>query len=470
MYKISKFFYFVLAKISPFGAGVLAGWYSTISGWRFQDLKNFIRLNNKKVNNFNYLAKIKSLERIESDLERTAVIAFVSPIPPESTGIAACTFYSFYKAEECFDIFSSIPSDDIFLSISARLNSRNTRLIDVELLSYADTVLDYKAIIFAVGNSDHNFYLWNVFKSIEFLDLYHKCVLYVHDPFLNNFIQSGLGLSNEEYVELLSTSYKLNTEDIKHLKSFNEKWVLHSVLYNLGVTGVRVLAQKGFTRFLVNSKRARAILENDLKDLKVQFDELFHPVFAPVAFSRNKYNPTEIFDDLKDRDNILLIGSFGVPGSAKGTDVVIDAVRKIRARGVNAKLIVAGFGVDDYFKNNTFLDDDFLIKINSPSDAFLYSLISEVDVAVQLRLNDAGESSGVVPQLLKSKKKVIVSPIGAFKEYGELVSFLNNPESDLLSQLILNLMEHPVNAMDMEKYCQDRTPEAFRQLLIKYYT
>jgi hypothetical protein len=44
-----------------------------------------------------------------------------------------------------------------------------------------------------------------------------------------------------------------------------------------------------------------------------------------------------------------------------------------------------------------------------------------VDVAVQLRTYNSGESSGIVPQLLSRDVPTIVSAIGAFAEYGVAV-------------------------------------------------
>jgi glycosyltransferase involved in cell wall biosynthesis len=460
--------YKTLNKISPFLGQIAAGWYSTINGWRFEDLKKFFISKVSIASNPCLLARMRTLDCIESDAGLMRRVAFVSPMPPEDTGIASCTFYSFRCATEEIDLFCQPSSDDAFLSMARRLGSNSVRLLDVNLLTYADDILNYKKIVFALGNSHHHYYLWSVFNRVEFFGVISKCVIYAHDPFLNNFIQSGLGLSDREYVNMISEAYGLADDIVAILMRAGEKWRLHAELYELGITGVRLLTRKGFRKFLVNSERAKIILENDIGEQNAEVYKIFHPLFEPTAFSAKSSLPQEVSALSVNRKNLVLVGTFGVPGNSKGTHLVIDAVRKLHAGGVNIRLVVAGFGVTEYFKKAAINDDDFLIKIDSPSDGSLYALMSEVDIAVQLRLNDAGESSGIVPQLLMAKKRVVVSPVGSFKEYGDLVEFLNDPNPSKLSELIQKFLLRLPNVLGMEGYCQMRTPTEYRRLLLEY--
>jgi hypothetical protein len=51
-------------------------------------------------------------------------------------------------------------------------------------------------------------------------------------------------------------------------------------------------------------------------------------------------------------------------------------------------------------------------------------LMRSCDVAVQLRLSNHGESSGVVPQLLSQDTPVIATKIGSFCAFGDAVRFV----------------------------------------------
>lgn len=455
-------------KISPTIANIAAAWYSTINGWRFDDLKSFIKSELSSGVNSSLVAKMRSLECIESNLGRVGKVAFVSPMPPENTGIAYCTFYSFYGANEEIDIFCRPSSDDEFLSLASRLGSKTVRLLDVNLLAYADDLLSYKKIFISLGNSHHHYYLWDVFKKSEIFGFSDKCIIYAHDPYLNNFIQSGLGLSDRDYVEMISEAYSLSSDIAARLAILGAKWRLHAALHELGITGIRLLVRRGFSKFLVNSKSAKIIFEKDLGNQVAEIYEIFHPVFEPTGFSSSRSSLAAIETLRHNRGNSILVGTFGVPGNSKGTHIVIDSVRHLRDRGVDIRLVVAGFGVTDYFKTTYRSTDDFIIKIDSPSDAALYSLMNEVDIAVQLRLNDAGESSGVIPQLLMAKKKVIVSPVGSFKEYGGVVDFLSEANPVELSELIQDFLNRSANVSAMDIYCRERSPVRYRKFLLAH--
>src|SRR5690606_24649811 len=121
----------------------------------------------------------------------------------------------------------------------------------------------------------------------------------------------------------------------------SENWQAHKAAVDCGILGIRTLFDIGVRHFVLNSQAAARLVREDLAPAErdaCRFDVLYHPVFEPEV-SRREALPQEAS---------LTIGTFGAPAAAKGTDVVIAAVRELRRRGVKAKLIVAGFDAN-YF-------------------------------------------------------------------------------------------------------------------------
>lgn len=115
MLSIARHTYALLNRISPTLSSLIAGWYSTVTGWRFDDIKSFIASNTSSMKNT--ISVIRSLKIIENSDDQDR-LAFVSPLPPSDTGIASCTYYTFKGGEEPIDIFFPSANDEDFLLMS----------------------------------------------------------------------------------------------------------------------------------------------------------------------------------------------------------------------------------------------------------------------------------------------------------------------------------------------------------------
>jgi SAM-dependent methyltransferase len=89
--------------------------------------------------------------------------------------------------------------------------------------------------------------------------------------------------------------------------------------------------------------------------------------------------------------------------------------------------------------------------------------MSGVDVAVQLRAFDAGESSGIIPQLLASDVPTLVSPIGAMRDFGAAVRYVPQEcDATQLAEVILEEAREPARGQaDRDAYAQAHTPARF---------
>lgn len=100
---------------------------------------------------------------------------------------------------------------------------------------------------------------------------------------------------------------------------------------------------------------------------------------------------------------------------------MIEAFRRLRATRPEARLVIAGYNAGRYASVHGLCGEPGIEVHDNPPMARLTELMRGVDVALQLRMVDTGESSGVVPQLLSLDVPTVVTANGAFADYGEAV-------------------------------------------------
>jgi glycosyltransferase involved in cell wall biosynthesis len=219
-----------------------------------------------------------------------------------------------------------------------------------------------------------------------------------------------------------------------------------------------LIKQSPVEGIIVNSRAAAALVRKDLElaKLTIPIIEAFHPVFPPTV-------PMPIH---RKAQSPIVVGTFGVPNRAKRTEIVHEAVRRLARRGLARELVVAGDGVSTYL-DRLNLDRSFVRAVDAPGDTDLQALMAEVDVAVQLRRKDRGESSGIVPQLLALGKPVVVSSIGSFRELGDVVIQIDEKaDPDDVACSILHATGNSERLRQASgMYCAQHTPEIFMKVL-----
>ena len=127
-----------------------------------------------------------------------------------------------------------------------------------------------------------------------------------------------------------------------------------------------------------------------------------------------------------------------------------------------ARLVIAGFDALPFAQHFNLTPERGYEIHNSPSDRKFASLLASVNVAVQLRKQNLGESSGVMARLAGVDVPVITSPGGGFEEYRAFASVLQAYEGAAeLTALILKLLDAPPAAAGRAAYVASRRPEIF---------
>jgi glycosyltransferase involved in cell wall biosynthesis len=211
---------------------------------------------------------------------------------------------------------------------------------------------------------------------------------------------------------------------------------LRGLLHGINLAGI-----------IVNSGAAKEIMEKELGPLRII--ELFHPVL-PV-------HPEPIA-----RSGGLRIGTFGIPSGSKKSDLVVSAFQKVRQAKPDASLVVAGFQAAGFAASRQIDSMEGIEVYDSPTDQQFDSLLASVDVAVQLRSSNLGESSGPVARLLYLGKPIIVSRVGAFSELEDAVAYFSEPETpERLAELIISASMDAKLPLAALRYCESKSPAQF---------
>ncbi|MFG1351820.1 hypothetical protein [Xanthobacter autotrophicus] len=335
----------------------------------------------------NGFAVLDSLTRLQGDRQsRNPLFAVVSVLPPQESGIADFSFRALQGADDNVDVYFPHADLEEYFLVTRRLfeGKGNIEAFSLSSFDVGLNLRKYKIVIWVLGNSTHHVPVARLMRQGARFPIKARQWAYVHDPMMPD-LASHLGLD------------RMGGD------------------CGLGRAGVgRIVEGLDLERCIVHSEAARRWLEADGMGC---VDVLFHPVFDPFE----PKGPLAM-------DGAIRLGSFGVQGAAKGSHLVIEAFREIKLLRPQSTLVLAGHLVRDYARQAGILNEPGLLIEESATPARFLELMRSVDVAVQLRLSNEGESSGVIPQLLSRDVPVITSPVGAFLSYGSAVRYFDASE------------------------------------------
>ena len=334
------------------------------------------------------------------NIQQKDKVAVFGILPPKTSGIALYTYKTFTVVPKIYDIFSEV--EDINIYNKLLKNSEN--IYPIGMYDYLNIFQKYKSQIYILGNSDHHKEILK--KAIETKNISNRW-LYLHEAMLLWGIFPTFGDDFATCLPLVKESYP---EYYEVIKNFNDMGDIYKFLSNKNYGGVRILIDiTKIQNIIVNNNIAKNLIINELTEEQRKIVNI-KVVFLPIE----ELNVKKI--DLKN-ENCTIIGSFGIPQEAKQTDLLIEAVKLLNDENDNKyKLLLAGYGVFNYLENNN-IHEKFILPYDSPNSEYLYRLMASVNLAVQLRKNPRGESSGCISQLLSLNQKIITTD-GFVSEYG----------------------------------------------------
>lgn len=345
--------------------------------------------------------------------------AVVSLLPPERSGIAHVTAQLISHPDWRSDVYAP--------SFSSGLQT------NVPILSLDDLERNlnrYSSIVFLVGNHAKWVPVLDLLYRIDTRRNKPKLCLYIHDPYLRG-LMGAPALS--EYAAGSSTR-------------------------DLGVRNL--FARTSIHAVFVNSKAAQDLIARDFAELpRHAISVLFLPVFTPSA-------PRTL---LRKRTRI---GTFGIQGPTKCSETVLGAFRHLRLLGHDLELVMAGYGMASFAASARIVGEPGVMIYDSPDELLLDSLMGSIDLGVQLRAENRGESSGVVARLLAHNRAIIVSDLGSFQELnGAVCQAPPGIEAVALAKLILDeLRQSGARSLAVQRYVSDHSPGRFISLFASELT
>lgn len=381
--------------------------------WRFGDLKTYIQtLPKPSDTSFAVQDSVERLKQLGHSLG--TAVAVVSVVPPAQTGIANFTVKAFGAAGVPVDVYFPHYGAAPYLATVHRLTNPSSPLsyFSMEALDAGLAMRGYRAVIWVLGNSDHNVEVAKMLRTARHLPSPVPSWIEIHDPVMLNLASKVFRSEGHDIVHAIKESTSADLSDVNWSDVRRGEY---GQLVERGVTGIRaLLGGVPFRGLIFHSQAARDFALQDWPKLDpAKVNVLFHPVF--YKFEQHGLSVP--------RSN-LRIGSFGVPGNNKGTHMVVEAFRAVRRTHSEATLLLAGYGVAQYLRDEGLTDEPGLTFEESPSNERLLELMRSVDVAVQLRLKNTGESSGVLPQLVALDRPTVASAVGALAEHGDAVCYV----------------------------------------------
>lgn len=430
--------------------------------WHFGDLRVWIAENARNADN-SFVAQ-ESYNRLlgASNGGRVAKIAIISPTPPAETGIATYTVETYCRSGYEVDIYSIFETVESYLETvysNLIVNSR-CNIYSLNTLPYGKKLNAYQALVFTLGNSSHILpYLLSLAK-MDHGTAGIPIFVHLHDPVVLNLLRLVCERRYHPFQDELEKIYgPLEDSEKADIKRQDYRRLIAR-----GICGAEALfGALPIEGIFVNSDAAAKILARDHAVCEnpgpaIPVERVFNPVFPSTL-------KTKTFDG----QSRIRIGTFGIPGRGKGTDIIVKAFKLLRYEIPDAELVIAGFDARYFAKHHDLKVTDGILVINSPTNTELEKAMSSCHLAVQLRTVNTGESSGIVPQLLANDVPTIVTDIGAFSEYGDAVAYLPpDAEPETLAKMMLDELRFSGQRDDaVRRYVEECDATQFCEQLFK---
>ena len=340
----------------------------------------------------------------------TPALCVIACLPPARTGIANSTLIAFGGADFSVDAFADYDTTPQYFDAlgDTRLDGTGLSIFYQPTWLAALQSRQYRALVFVLGNSIHNLGAALALKRLREFPTDLPIIIHLHDPCLLALVEDCCKLEGTEFDPTLRALYAVPADSGSSLSDF----------LAAGVYGLRVfLADLPIAAIVVHSAAARRIVATEMPGVRVEVHP--HPLLT-VAAPRNA-----------PRADFLTLGSFGNFDTEKRSELVIAAFRRLRETAPDARLVLAGYNAGDYADEHGLWSDSSITIHDAPEDAEMMQIMGSVDLAVQLRRQDLGETSGVVTRLLSSGVPVIVSRLGSFAEYGDLVAYVEPEDGEV---------------------------------------
>lgn len=383
-------------------------------------------------------------------------ILVYSAMPPATTGMASFALRIFKQNINDFIIINKFNHVlEYFYALFFEKNF-NKNIFDISANISVLKNFTIKGKIFVIGNSPHHDETFK--KAVETKGEANR-FLYIGENLLLTPPLNYLNGWRKEKMEQIIEKYYNKKLEITFEEDLNTFWVKNNIY------GLKIIKElTGINKFIVFNDYSRKLFEKEFSEDELKELEIY-VINPPIDEIKDVKISKELI-----KSNEYLIGSFGLPQAQKSTHDIIEAVNLLNKSGEKIKLILAGYSVKKYL-GTLNLDKNNIIIYEKPSTKKLLSLMKTVDIAIQLRPNSQGETSGCVSELL-GLNKIIISTAG-FVTNG-LDKFCINVPPYISPEALAKVILESLNANNcitrniFENYTFKNAANMIKEILWKY--
>ena len=348
-------------------------------------------------------------------------IAWLSPFPPQRSGVANYSFWLLKALRPFFDIHLYYSGDEPIAELK--------QLFNVDPISkLVSESQQYSEIIYHLGNN--SLFHTDIYKLAW--DLPGTIVL--HDYNLSAFMHEAF--------------YRRDGDLYKH--ALNEGYVgsehkpMENLLHRMG----RNIGDFPMSQAIVNRSKKVVVHHRWVRD---QFDRTDHitviPHFARISCLPTTENVLEFKQRFGIKDDHFLISCVGFINSNKLPALQIEVVKRLLDHGYPVQLIFAGETAVDVRQLESEVRTSQLAEnirfTGYLSEADYFSAIFASDVILNLRNPSMGEASGTLMHALAAGKPTIVSDLNQYREFPDRVCWKvahDGTEVDVLYAYLTTLL------------------------------
>ncbi|MDF9828228.1 glycosyltransferase involved in cell wall biosynthesis [Ereboglobus sp. PH5-10] len=354
-------------------------------------------------------------------------LAFVSPIPPQRTGIAVFS-------AELLNVLSAFYQIDVFTDKSFEPDERLSALFEIHSYAELDKMAkDYDAILYHVGNSAYHIEILSLLQK-------HPGIAVLHDFYISGLLDYME--HNKIYPECL-TRELLRHGGHKAMTMYKNS---ETALQAITECPANSLVFESALGVIVHSGYAQALIDRHYPE-GVAAPHAVIPLLKRVSLvAENENTETE-------RANDFTICSFGHITATKSPMLLIEAFEKLAACMPGKKIMLCFVGelLDDAhgaqlrkrLANSKFKNR---IKITGyANDADYAHWMHSANVAVQLRSSSRGETSGALLDCMANSVPVVANNFASFSGYPpDAICFVEGElTSDAVAETLKKLIENP---------------------------
>lgn len=327
-------------------------------------------------------------------------IAWLSPLPPQRSGIAHYSYWLVNQLKTHLDI-------DLYYDTQAPAAALKNEFDVYPLSVFAERYQSYDEVIYHLGNQS------DFHKRIYQLAWNFPGTVVLHDYNLNAFMYDAFYCQNDEqlYRQALLEGY--GDEGRKEFQA-----ITHGRPPDI--------AKFPMSHAIVNRSK-KAIVHH--RWVKSQFANSTRMQVIP-HFATLNYQPTqEEIETFKTKhqitDNHFVVSCLGFVNSNKLPQLQIDVVKRLIDDGYPLKMIFAGEPAPDVksleLEARSGKYSRHIIFTGYQNEADYFSAIFASDIIINLRNPSMGEASGTLMHALAAAKPTIISNLNQYREFPDKV-------------------------------------------------